>query len=87
MALRKRMTQAEIRKRFTHYGLFWGCVPVYVNMRNPECPDVATRNWVPEWTMDAVESVASFFIGLKSKKPGYVPMTHFVLTGLIEDAE
>lgn len=88
MAVRKRMTKAVLRKRFTHYGLFWGCVPVYVNMRNPECPDVATRNWVPDWTMDAVESVANFFIALRARKnPGYMSLTGIALTGLIEDSE
>lgn len=88
MAVRKRMTQAEIRKRFTHYGLFWGCVPVYVNMRNAECPDVATRNWVPEWSLDLADWLSGIPIQLMTMlKPDYEPMFAIKLTGLIEDAE
>ena len=88
MAFFKRMTKAEIRRQFTHYGLFWGCVPVYVNMQNDECPDVSTRNWVPEWTLDVADWLSGIPIWFMTLiDPYYEPMFAIKLTALIEDDE
>lgn len=88
MALLKRLTKQQIRDKYTHYGLFWGCVPVYVNMLNDECPDVATRNWIPEWTLDFVDWLSWLPIQLMTlANPEYKPMFAIALTALIEEPE
>ena len=88
MAFLKRMKKKDIRRYFTHYGLYWGVVPVYVDWRDPECPGIATRNWIPEWTMDAVDWLTAIPIGLVSIiNPDYQPMFAIKLTALIEDDE
>ncbi|EHM2356458.1 hypothetical protein KD625_004232 [Salmonella enterica subsp. enterica serovar Bonariensis] len=88
MAFFKRMSTETIRQKFTHYGLFWGCVPVYVNMKNSNCPDVVTRNWIPDWTLDIADwiSAAPIFL-ITLINPSYEPMFAIKLTGLIEDIE
>lgn len=88
MAFFKRMTKEQLQKKFTHYGLFWGCVPIYVNMRNWDCPDIATRNWIPEWVLDLADWIsggAIFFMTLIN--PDFEPMFVIRLTGLIEEPE
>ena len=88
MALLKRLSKQQIRNQFTHYGLFWGCVPVYVNMRNDECPDVATRNWIPEWTLDFADWLSWLPVQIMTlANPEHEPMFAIALTGLIEDQE
>lgn len=88
MAVLKRFKEEEIRKQFTHYGLFWGVVPVYVNMRNSEAPDVAVRNWLPEWLLNAVDSLSAIPIWIKTLvDDSYVPMFSIKLTGVIGDGE
>lgn len=88
MAVLTRLTKQQISEQYTHYALFWGCVPVYVNMANPDAPDVATRNWIPEWTMDFADWLSGFPIWLATIiNPGYVPMFAIKLTGFIEARE
>lgn len=30
---------------YTHYGLLFGIVPVYVDMTDPHCPAIDERHW------------------------------------------
>jgi hypothetical protein len=87
MAIFKRLSNEQITEMYTHQALFCGVVPVYINMRNPAAPDVAVRNWVPEWSMDAVEWLLLPYQWLRKKlNPSYVPLAGFVLTGPIKGA-
>lgn len=88
MAFLKQMKKKDILRYFTHYGLYWGVVPVYVNMRVPDCPDVATRNGIPEWAMAVIDWLTAIPIGLaRIINPNYQPMFAIKLTDLIEDDE
>lgn len=88
MAVLQRFTKQQIKSQFTHYGWFWGCVPVYVNMANPGMGDVATRNWIPEWTLDAVEWIGERTIRLvQIVNPCFAPEVAIKLTGFIEARE
>ncbi|HGE8284252.1 TPA: hypothetical protein ACGD48_004763 [Serratia marcescens] len=88
MAIFKRLSKEQITEMFTDKALVGGVVPVYINLRNIEAPDIAVRNWVPEWSLDAVEWLIAPYHWLRKKlNPGYVPMTGIVLTGPIKGAE
>lgn len=88
MAFLKRLSKKQISDHFTHCGWFWGCVPVYVNMRNSDCPDVATRNWIPEWVLDLADTLSAGPIYLMTLvNPEYEPMFAIKLTGLIEESK
>jgi hypothetical protein len=51
MALFAQLSRADIKREFTHYGLFFGFVPVYLNIHDPE-PQLLVLNWLPEWLID-----------------------------------
>lgn len=88
MAVLTRLTKQQISEQFTHYALFWGCVPVYINMRNDECPDVATRNWIPDWTLDFADWLSWLPVQIMTLiNPEYEPQFAIKLTGYIEARE
>ncbi|KON62620.1 hypothetical protein KOEU_38930 [Komagataeibacter europaeus] len=88
MAIFKRLSKEQITTMFTDKALFCGVVPVYLNLRNAESPDVAVRNWVPEWAMDAMQLIIDSYHWVRQKlNPNYVAVAGFVLTGPIEGAE
>ncbi|CAI2520998.1 hypothetical protein [Serratia liquefaciens] len=68
MAIFKRLSKEQITMMFTDKALVGGVVPVYINLRNIEEPDIAVRNWVPEWSLDAIEWLISPY-GNPPEKP------------------
>lgn len=80
------MKKSEIKNTFTHYGLMYGVVPIYVNMNNPEAPDVAVRNFVPEFALDFVDLLFSLFVCSYQLiiDRSYEPMLMIKLTGKIK---
>jgi len=75
------LTAQEIREQFTHYGLMYGVVPIYVDMTDEDCPVVATRNFIPEWALTLVDvlwGTAIFFLTLVN--PDYEPTFAITLT-------
>lgn len=84
MAIFKRLTKAQIEKEFTHTALYCGIVPVYINMRNSDCPDVAVRNWYPEFLMAVMDFLLyPVEFVLQTVDPEHESMFSFKLTGLI----
>lgn len=82
MAVFKRLSPAFIRRRFTHKAFFMGVVPVYINL---DTTDLAVRNWVPDWTLDAAEWITGKVRGLLLKvNPNYEPGGDILLTGPID---
>ncbi|KAB1444161.1 hypothetical protein [Bordetella bronchiseptica] len=63
MAIFDRIPAEVIAREFTHYGLFLGCVPVYVGDPEGECR-VAVRNWWPEWLLDFANASLGLFVSL-----------------------
>lgn len=64
MSILKRLPESEIA-RFTHYGLFCGCVPVYFRADGDEGCELAVRNWWPDFLLPLAESLygAVCFLG------------------------
>lgn len=54
MALLQRLSKEEIRSRYKFKGLAFGLVPVYLSDTNDHTPDIAVRNWIPDWTFEVV---------------------------------
>lgn len=84
MAVIKRLSRQEIRKTFTHKGLFLGIVPVYLADLQTDTPLVTARNWIPEWYFDGVE----MFFGLTAMlgslvNPDWEPEYRITVTGEI----
>lgn len=52
MAIFNRLSKQVIEENFTHYGLFFGMVPVYLGNMDGPAPNLEVRNWVPDWTLD-----------------------------------
>lgn len=87
MAIIHRMSRTEIRSRYTHYGLLYGCIPVYVDMRQDPAPEVAVRNWLPDWLMDVGDLVFMMAVHtMQAIRPDYEPEFFIKLTGKIEDS-
>lgn len=78
MAILRRLTQDQLEADYTHYGRFYGIVPVYVGDPFGDAPRVAVRNWWPEWLLDAADWVwgiaASFMsaINPEFEDPGFM---------------
>lgn len=85
MAVFKRLSKQQISSMFTDKALLCGVVPVYINLKNLEAPDVAVRNWIPEWTMDAALLLAKPYFWLRCQiNPEYMGSTPFFVTGSIK---
>jgi hypothetical protein len=70
---------------FTHYGWFAGLCPVYVGRPYSAGPDVAARNWVPEWWFDLVEALFGAFCWTASHlNPDFEPGFPIFITGEIQ---
>lgn len=50
MSIFKRLSEDEIRKSYTHYGRFCFIAPVYCTIGYT--PEIAVRNWWPDWIFD-----------------------------------
>lgn len=61
MAIFDRLNEAEIARDYTHYGWFCGLVPGYIGKTYSGCPDLCTRNWVPEWCFTFVAALFGAF--------------------------
>lgn len=87
MSILHPLSQAEIRANFSHYGLMFGCVPVYVGQPDSEAPVIAVRNGWPDWLLDAAHGL---FVGVavicQWVNPHFEPCFWFELTGPIEGA-
>lgn len=84
MAIIKRLTKEQIKKDFTHYGLFYGLVPVYIGDPEGEAR-IAVRNWFPEILLDISDI---FFDGVtwtvQLMDPMHEPLFFFKVTGEIK---
>lgn len=65
MAIFGQIPRRELGTKYTHYG-WYGLCPVYVGGEPSICPDVAERNWVPEWWMDFSHHLMGSYIWLRS---------------------
>lgn len=76
----------DLGTKYTHYGLFYGFVPVYIGDPFGECPDVAVRNGWPDWLLDFGDAMfrlaawACELINPEWKNPGFF----YRVTGKIE---
>ncbi|MBA5234767.1 hypothetical protein H2Y56_22050 [Pectobacterium aroidearum] len=86
MAIFRRISRQNILKMFTHTALFCGVIPVYINMKNPACPDVMARNGIPEWSLNTARWLVNVWQRMRLRfDHSYIPGTPFVLTGLLID--
>lgn len=54
MAVFRRIPPAVLARHFVYRGWLCGIVPVYVGpVQAVEGPNIAVRNGIPEWTLDA----------------------------------
>lgn len=84
MSIIDRLSHEEIRKHFTHYGLFCGVIPVYVGDIDGEECTMAVRNWWPEWLMDAANALYRVaFTVMEIFNPDIEPGWPILLTGEI----
>lgn len=84
MALLKRLTKEQIAKDYSHYGLMFGVVPVYVGNPMSESPTICVRNWWPEWLFDIAAGLFSVAVQMRtSVDPLYEPMFPIRLQGKI----
>ena len=85
MAVFKRLTREEILKDYTHYGLMYGVVPIYVGDPNGESR-VCVRNWWPDWLLDFADGVfficSSIYLHIDDE---YEPNFFYKLTAEIHD--
>lgn len=70
MAIFNQIPRDEIRKQFTHHGVFAGCVPIYVNAESGNY-EVAVRNWWPEWMLDVVSAAYSMVAEVTGQDAGF----------------
>lgn len=63
MAVFDRIPQADIDRRFTHFGRFLGLVPVYLAPDPLDADSVLleVQNWWPEWSLDVALELFGFF--------------------------
>lgn len=78
MAIFQRLSADEIRRDFTHVGLMFGLVPVYIGDPEGECR-ICVRNWWPEWLLDAAQALADTAIAMRAATdpvsfPGAMPV-------------
>ena len=79
------MNNAIDKTQFTHYGWFYGIVPVYVDMTNEECPGVTCRHWTIEPLMSVVDNIANLCCYVASLfSDDFEPMFSIKLTGRIK---
>lgn len=65
MAVFDRIPPTELARHFRYRGWFCGIVPVYVgDLRGVDGPNVAVRNGIPEWTLDAAHMLWDGFMAL-----------------------
>lgn len=84
MAVFQRLSEVQIKRDFTHVGLMFGLVPVYIGDPEGECR-VCVRNWWPEWLLDVAEVLMNSAITVKCwLDPYYEPMYPMKITGKIE---
>ena len=58
MSVRHRFTEEGLRSNgFTHTGLAYGLIPVYIANLTQEAPTLVTRNWIPEFALDLAEMI------------------------------
>ncbi|CUJ53450.1 Uncharacterised protein [Achromobacter xylosoxidans] len=78
MAILRRLSRDQLEADYTHYGRFYGSVPVYVGDPLSDAPRIAVRNWWPEWLLDAADWVwgiaASFMsvVNPEFEDPGFM---------------
>ncbi|WP_159711489.1 hypothetical protein [Geminicoccus flavidas] len=65
MAIFGQLSRDEILQEFTHYGMIYGCVPVYLGDPYGPAPLVQVRNWWPEWILGAADAVFGFLAAIR----------------------
>lgn len=64
MAVFQHLTKEEIRESFGYKALAFGCVPVYLSRLDDPIPEVAVRNWVPDWTFELAAEIYFFLFDI-----------------------
>lgn len=72
----------ELGTTFTHYGWFFGVVPVYVGNVDSDEPILSARNWCPEFVFDIVEVMCGLAISMMPEDSD--PMYPIKITGTIK---
>lgn len=57
MSIRHPVPRTELGTKYSHYGLLFGLLPVYVGEAESGAPLVVERNWVPSICFDATEAL------------------------------
>ncbi|MFT7565839.1 MAG: hypothetical protein ACI846_000125 [Pseudoalteromonas distincta] len=87
MAILKQLTREEILKDYTHYGLMYGVIPVYIGDPNGESR-ICVRNWWPEWLLDFGDFVFDVSAScIQFFDPTYEPLFFYKITSEIKEKE
>lgn len=69
-------------QEWSHKGLMFGIVPIYLNDPFGDCPEITVRHWLFEPLADLVEAVFSFACFVKTfLDPDFEPEFFFKVTG------
>ena len=78
-----RISKERIKAEFTHYGLMYGFIPVYIGHPYGICR-VAVRNGWPDWLLDFGDLLFEVYATFqKMMDPHFEPMFFFKLGKLI----
>lgn len=85
MSIISRIPRSDLGTKYTHYGLFCGLLPVYIDDPESEAPEVVERNGWPAWTLSLCAGLHGSFIWFASLiSPGQVFDWPLVITGRIK---
>jgi len=81
----KRIPSAEMGTKYTHIGLFVGCVPVYIGAVDSDSPFLTERNGVPAGTLECVAALFGLACMLRSLVDPHFEQTFWIkITGRFE---
>lgn len=74
----------ELGTTFTHYGWFFGVVPVYVGNIDSDEVILSARNWCPEFVFDIAEGISGMVMLIMDNEDCLYPIK---ITGEIKHAD
>lgn len=73
------------KREFTHYGLLYGVVPVYLSRVDTDCPDLVERHWslIPlMWLCE--QAFGLYCLTATAVNPEFEPAFPITITGEID---
>lgn len=88
MAIFGQVPRKELGTKFTHKGWFCWVCPVYIAKPDAPCPELVTRNWVPEYLFDFAEGLFDIYVIAANVFADHIfePQFPILITGEINGA-